>query len=414
MTTESTIPSPNYQLDPFRIAVGMLRADALFLAPFLALLSLATLTSAVVPLEGFTTVFTLLLADRAIQLVVMSIVALRWSRCFYSHTRSRRARASAARRIVLWGLGIWCTLSLPRLLAEFVGDSRVQVALLASIGLGIFWSLRYYFFFAVTALLGKSIKSSAETSLIISKRQPLAALRSLLGPLGIAAMATVLIVALQPDGRSLWINVAAASMEAVFWLLSTYTALAFATVCIEEHDWMTAGLAPYRTDRLRTLQTQGESRLATILTPAAGIKLLVVALLVLFASLAREQRIPPAISVAVKNIELGDYKIKVTLEVSDPNYLFRGFKPAAFSVRTKSDTPIADNLTRASLSASKQEVLLFMPSSDGSPRELFIEFESTKSRENLQGIENAWLWYQQVPLIPLPISSRNETGESVK
>jgi hypothetical protein len=410
MTTDSTTTSPPQQLDPFRIAAGMLRADILILVPFLALLSLTTIASTLVPLDRFSAVLALLIADRVLQLVVISLIALRWSARFESHGRSNYARITTARRIILWGFGIWCTLSLPRVLAEFVGNNGIQVALITSVGVGIFWSLRYYFFFAMTALLGKTIKNSAQSAILITRRQPQAALRSLLGPLGITALATVAVVALQPDGRSLWINACAASVEAVFWLLSTYTALAFAVVFIEEYDWRTAGLVPYRTDRLKTLEARGKSQIATLLSPATGIKLLALSLLVLFASLAREQRMPPAVSIHVKNVELYDYKVKATLEVSDPTYLFRGFKPAGFSVRTKSNTPVADELTKASLSADKDEVLLFMPNSDGSPRDLFVEFRSTKSRENLGSIENAWLWYQQFPVVALPLTEQPEEG----
>ncbi len=410
MTTDSAnTPSPS-QPDPFRIAAGMLRADVVFLLPLLALLSVTTIASTLLPLEEFSTVLTLLVADRTLQLVVVSLIALRWSARFESHARSNHARIITARRIILWGFGIWCTLSLPRLLAEFVNNSAIQMALIASVGLGIFWSLRYYFFFAMTALLGKTIRNSAQSAIRIARQQPQAALRSLLGPLGITALVTVAILALQPDGRSLWINACAASAEAVFWLLSTYTALAFAVVFIEEYEWRTAGLVPYRSDRLKTLEAQGRQQLATLLSPATGLKLLALSLLLLFASLAREQRIPPAASISVKNVEISDYKVKVTLEVADSTYRFRGFKPAVFSIRTKSDTPVADELTRATLSADKDEVLLFMPSTDGSPRDLFVEFKSTKSRENLATIENAWLWYQQVPVVALTLSQQPQEG----
>lgn len=405
MTADSTISPSPAQLDPFRIAAGMLRADGLLLVPLLLLLSLTTIASAVVPLETFSSVIALFVADRLIQLVAISMIALRWSKRFESHGRSTHARIVTARRITLFGFGIWCTLSLPRLLAEYVSDTGIQSALLASLCVGIFWSLRYYFFFAITALLGKTVKSSAQTAIVIAQRRPQAAIRSLIGPLGITAVLTVAIFALQPDGRSLWINACAASTEAIFWLLSTYTALAFAVVLIDDYDWRAAGLDPYRSDRLKTLQAQGEAWIAMVLSPATGVKLVVVSLLVLFASLARDQRTPPAASVTIKHVEVSDYKVRVTLEVADTTYLFRGFKPNKFSVLTKSGTPIADELTKASLSPDKDEEILFMPTSDGSPRNLYVELRSTKSRENLLAVDNAWLWYQLVPLIPLPLSN---------
>jgi hypothetical protein len=49
-----------------------------------------------------------------------------------------------------------------------------------------------------------------------------------------------------------------------------------------------------------------------------------------------------------------------------------------------------------------------MPVSDGSPRKIYLEFRSKKSRENLVGMDNAWLWYQRVPLLPLVLATTDQ------
>jgi hypothetical protein len=386
----------------------MLHADALLIAPLLLALNLATGLNTILALESFSGLSSLLVFDRVIQLLVMAGVALRWTRRFEQNSRSTSSRIAAIRRICVFGFGVWCLVSLPRLLAEYVPHDGIRTLLLLSMCVGVFWCLRYYFFFTIAALLARPMLESAHAALTLSRKHPQAAIRSLIGPLGVTALLTVSIFALQPDGRSVVINGCAAAAESIFWLLSTYTALAFAVVCVDDYDWRRAGLNPYRTDRLKTIESRGRPLLAAILTPATGLKLLVLGVIVLIGSLVKDQMSPPAVTARIEQVTVSDYKIAVTLEVSDPQYHFRGFKPAMLSVRTKAGTPIADELTNASLSNDKRDLVFLMPVSDGSPRKIYLEFRSKKSRENLVGMDNAWLWYQRVPLLPLVLATTDQ------
>jgi hypothetical protein len=216
-------------------------------------------------------------------------------------------------------------------------------------------------------------------------------------PLGLAALATAALLTPYPDGRSLIVNGIAASAEGIFWILSTYTGFAYALVALDDSEWRRVGLEPYRIEQLRTLQAQGRTRVARLLTPSAGVKMLVLALLVFIGNLSREMSMAPATAIQVKNVAVDDYKITIEVTISDASYDFRGFKPYAFRIASKSGEKISEELVRASLSPDKAEVIPAV-SPDKEPRSLFLEFRSNKSKEKLVAIDYAWLWYQLVPL----------------
>jgi hypothetical protein len=220
-------------------------------------------------------------------------------------------------------------------------------------------------------------------------------------------LATAALLSPFPDGRSLLVNSLAASAEGIFWLLSTYTGFAFALIALDDSEWRRVGLEPYRIEQLRTLETRGRGAIAQLLRPSAGVKMLLLALLVYIANLSRGMAMPPAATIQVKNIQVDDYLIRIEATISDTSYHFRGFKPFAFRVASKSGEKISEDLIRASLSPDKSEVIPVVPAST-EPQSLFLEFRSNKSKEKLQAIDYGWLWYQLVPLEPLQIQSQGK------
>ena len=130
--------------------------------------------------------------------------------------------------------------------------------------------------------------------------------------------------------------------------------------------------------------------------------MLLLALLVFVGNLSREMSMPPATSIQVKNVTVDEYKIRIEATISDASYDFRGFKPYAFRIASKSGEKISEELVRASLSPDKAEIISAVPTGK-EPRSLFLEFRSNKSKEKLNTIDYAWLWYQLVPLEALQL-----------
>jgi hypothetical protein len=204
-----------------------------------------------------------------------------------------------------------------------------------------------------------------------------------------------------PSGRSLlWMSFAS-SAECVFWILSTYTALGYALTAFGDGEWRAAGLTPYRSERLSTLQAQGGARLARCLSPRFGFGVMLLALALMITNLGRQLSEPPAARVAIKKVEVSDYSIKIELEVEDRQYMFRGFHPVAFSVKTQTGFAAVNSLTSAALTPEGSGFLGSLISKDGSPQSLFLTFSSGKTAAALKGLDNLWLWYQARPLLAI-------------
>lgn len=405
-------------LDPFAIAAGMLRNDIPLLLPMLGLLALSAIAQALSSPASFIEIGGVVLLDRVLQLVVISTIVLRWRRKLEHIKGSLSNPFLAALRIVVAGLVVWGALTLPMVGASFASVSWASPLCIFLFFCAVFWSFRFYFYFATFGLLGGTLRDACAAATALGRREPLAAVRSLIAPVAVTALVVGILWYPSPDGRSLFWATAASAAEGIFWVLSTYTGLAFALSHLDESVWRAAGLDPYRQQRLRTLEAQGRASRFNWLSTSSGVKIFVVALCVIIGDLVQGFTMEPAARVTVESYQVRDRGISVVLDLSDPIYKFRGFNPYAFSLATQTGMEvISARIDKVSLAPDGEFLRGSFPSQAG-PVKLYLDFKSHKTDEALRGMDNLYLWYNLkavAPLrsaegIPSPVSSAVEVG----
>jgi hypothetical protein len=388
-------------LDPFAIAAGMLRNDIPLLLPMLGVLALSAIAQTLSSPASFVEIGGVVLLDRVLQLVVISAIVLRWRRKLEHIKGSLSNPFLAALRIVVAGLVVWGSLTLPMVGASFVSLSWASPLCIFLFFCAVFWSFRFYFYFATFGLLGGTLRDAFSAATALGRREPLAAVRSLIAPVAVTALVVGILWYPSPDGRSLFWATAASAAEGIFWVLSTYTGLAFALSLIDESVWRAAGLDPYRQQRLRTLEAQGRASRFNWLSTKSGMKIFVVALCVIIGDLVQGFTMDPAARIAVESYQVRDRGISVVLDLSDPTYKFRGFNPYAFSLATQTGMEvISARIDKVSLAPDGEFLRGSFPSQSGSVK-LYLDFKSHKTDEALRGMDNLYLWYNLKAVAPL-------------
>lgn len=389
-------------VEPFSLAAGLLWNDRFTLIPLGFILALSAGFDLLLESFGYSSWAAVVVADRLLQIVVITWIVLRWRRRLQSSQAQVLNPVRLAARIAVVSIASSALLAMPLLGIAVNSGSDASSLLFVVLGVfGVVWCLRVYFYFAVVGILGLPIGLAISYAVRISRENGMAALRSLIVPCGLTMLLTALLTMPSPDGRSSFWFTMASSAECVFWILSTYTALGYALTVFGDSEWRGAGLTPYRQERLATIQKQGGTQLPRYLRPKAGVVMCLFAFICMGANLGRQLNNPPATSVVIKNVAVADYSIKLELEVEDRSYKFRGFHPAAFSIKTKTGFAVANSLTSVALTPDGIGVVGALSSSDGSPRALFLTFSTGKTAAALKGLDNVWLWYQFQPLVAI-------------
>jgi hypothetical protein len=388
-------------VDPFALSAGLLWNDRFVLLPLCLVLALSALLDLSLQSSQRSSWFLVVAIDRLLQISVVSYIVFRWRQRLQVSPGTGLSLLRLMFRIGVVSVASSILLAMP-VLGLAVNSGGISSLLFIFLGVvGIAWCLRVYFYFAVAGILGTALTPGLAQAVRISKSDGMAAIRTLVVPCGVTMLLTALLTIPNPDGRSLaWMTVTS-SVEGVFWILSTYSALGYALIAFGDGDWRASGLTPYRRERLATIQTQGGGVLARYLRPKFGLWICVAALFCMGINLTRQLNQPPAAKVVVKSVSVADYSVKVELEVEDRVYKFRGFHPVAFSLKTKTGFAVSNSLTAASLSTDGKEFAGTIVSDDGAPRSLYLTFSSGKTAAALRALDNLWLWYQFQPLVAL-------------
>jgi hypothetical protein len=115
------------RLDPFKVSAGMLRQDIVLLIPLFLALNTTTVADALLETRTVSSLGTLLLFDRIVQSLVVALISIRWAQRFERVKRGATQRLTTIRRIVTFGVGIWCIVNLPFLLAAYTSNKPARV-----------------------------------------------------------------------------------------------------------------------------------------------------------------------------------------------------------------------------------------------------------------------------------------------
>jgi hypothetical protein len=389
------------ELDPYAITIGYLRDDRWLLFPLFCLLSISELFELSGHLDSETKMWSALVVDRVLQLGVATIVARRWrGRVSAAEGTSPRFLPALLKNLTI-GIALWAAIMMPLVIMSRASDSLSFLIGAAATTTALVVSLHFFFYSSVAGLLGGSLQSILQRARMITHAHPSSAFKAFIGPFALAVLVVGLLSAPYPDGRSaLWTALASLG-ENVFWLLSCYTAMAFTMTLLQDSDWRAGGLDPYRRERLETLELKGRGYTSRLLTPKTSAKILFLAGLVLLGNLAREFTIAPGPKISLKGVQVADKEVRVELELRDPVYHFRGFKPSGFTLASESGYPVATGILRVSTNAAADEIIRTLPESSGT-QTLYITFSSERSKKDLEALENLWLWYQLKPLFAIP------------
>ena len=400
-------------LDPFAIAAGLLRNDIPVLIPLLLILALSSVVQGLYAPQGWAELSSLMSLDRLLQLGVVSFIVLRWRRKLEHIKGKHGSPLVAVMRIVLAGFVMWGVLTLPVVGASLSPTSWAPPLLIFVFFIGVFWTFRFYFYFAAFGLLGGTLRDVCAEALSLGRKDPMAAVRSLVTPIAVTSLVVGMLSYPSPDGRSLFWATASSAAEGIFWILATYTGLAFALILIDESSWRTAGLDPYRRERLRTLEAQGRASRFNWLSPRSGVKIFLVALCIIIGNLIQGFSVSPAADIKVEKWEAQNHGVSVVLELRDPQYHFRGFNPYAFSLKSQTGFPVSTGIAKVSLAPGGEQLSGVLPMAPG-PINLYVEFVSNKTEESLKTLDNMYLCYNLKAVLPLKVSESVATPESPK
>jgi hypothetical protein len=395
-------------LEPFAIAAGLLRNDISILLPMFGVLALSSIFEGLSQADryGDGGVNGLTILGRLLQLIVVSFVVLRWRRKLEHVKGSLGSPFLASLKIIAVGFAVWSALELPMI---GIGFARVEWAapiFLFAFCIAVFWAFRLYFYFAAFGLLGGTTVDALKSALLLGQREPGAVIRSLVTPMAATALVVGILSYPAPDGRSLFWDTASSAAIGIFWILSTYTGMAFSLVLIDDSAWRAAGLDPYRHQRLRTLEAQGRASRFNWLSVRSGLKIFLVAFCVIGATTFMGLVGGPAAQIKVTSYQVKNRGLSVVLEMDDPQFKFRGFAPHSFYVATQTGLDLVSNgIEKISLTPNGEALRGPIPSQTG-PMKLYIDFSSRKTDDALKAMDNMYLWYNFKAVTPLLVQDQ--------
>lgn len=399
LTEHPSQEAPDKSADTFdsvyNLASGLLWQDRRFILTLYPLLILPELIiiSFRNPLD-YILIFQFLV--KGVELTFLYFVCRRWV-CKLSPTPGLSYRPGALAQTIFLGTGLWLLLILPLLLTLFA-PPELRLLFLLSLIPAVLIVLKYYFFFFPIALHITPLQQALSTASTFTRERKSVALLALISPLGFMFFASSLVGGLSPDGRIHSVLYLMGVVEGLFPVLATYLGLAFSLHLVGEKEWHDSSLDPYRVARLSTLEVSGPELVGKLLKPRTGLTLLFMGLLIWMANQIRAAEIPPSATVQLESIEIDNKLVRLKLHLRDGEYQFRGFSPLSFNLTGENGVTISPSPAKIFLNGHQmQEALPFLPDSMEAA-EIVVEFECERSAEELQALQDLYLWHRRARL----------------
>lgn len=401
----------NYR-DGISLAGGLLVHDFAFLVGLYPFLIIPALSTTLLPVLTGERVLWFSAVERLIYATFFFLVLNRW---FGKFSVTHRSRVYAYLLIVAVNLMLWCVMTtlasgemfgLPQAF-EYLG----LLLLIPLIGMG----MRYFFYF-MPAMLGDSkpgtILQQADEYTKYHLSLPV---KLLIPPLLISTLYSGVVTGFSPDVRHTWVSLLLDAGDGLFWVLSCYLALGVGLSILAKNRLMITELDPYLDARLETLRLQSPSWLTGILDPAHGAKLILVSALIWIGNMIRLWELPPAPSISLAGVVVQENSdVTVTLDLKDPEYTFRGFRPIMLRIAGETGELLSGSPVESKVSGAPLDALFYYPRT-GVDSKLTLTFKLINRADDFKKLEDIYLWYGNVRLAHIKPSSIQsvEAGKNV-
>ena len=385
-------PVENYLLplkDTYQLAAGMLVSDLKLVVLLYIILVLPNLIGVVYG-EIDQNSFIIETSKRLLELVFLYIVTRKWIRHFsISDYEERNATLFS---LILAGFALWLLFAVPAVLV-ILDPGGIGFPALLLFFPACFIGLRYFFYFFPICCSVDDVGQAFKQAAALTEQDRWLPVRALIAPLGISTLLTALSLTPAPDGRSQEIMVFASLWGDLFWVFSTYISLALVVILADAETWKNWELVEDRKKSVLEIMLTGPQLFARALEPRTGIFLLVLGLFVMVGNLSRAEMMQPAAEITIQSVDISDNKVTTVLRITDARYNFNGFRAYYFSLAGEKKSHIARVPDYVEVEGVSHEVTAaFKPEHESV--EVLLNFEVNRSKEEIEALEDLYLWYR--------------------
>lgn len=400
MENSETSPShqQSYAVNPYKLACGLFLSD-LWKALFCIILcSVVSVVGTLFPTTLLSESIYSLCFERALQLLCLFWITHSW----LSRLRIEKKPLSAKLpiRFFLIGILLWGALMSPVIILTIQPSlASISFFLLA---LGIYYSIIYFYYFLPT--LFNSRKSLRDVllsckELSFGKFSTVLKIYSCSGIFGLTYYS--LLSAYTPDGRTIELQALSQIWIGIFFVFSTYLALAFGLLSIPDSMWREEKLDPYKKERLETLSKIGKP-LHLFLSPQGLFVVFLLGFFCFLGNYARSLTTPPPPTITLINAVAKDSSVEITLKLTDEAFMMRGTYPLMFALRSEQGNTVSAYPKTVTDMDSKEDQRFIIPSQE-TTKNLILTFETDRSGKALTDLEDLYLWYNKVKLLNVKI-----------
>lgn len=384
--------------NPYRLAAGMIASDAWLLIILYPILVVPVVLEQWLQPTAFAPMAVALVLDRLCELAVLGIIGFRWIKRLHPDGTTP-SPFTVATSLLVAGFLMWACVVIPLLLGMWADAEWSFVIGLCLLAPGTAFAFRHFFYFVPVLLGVRNIREILFEAREITAEDRLKPFKVLMAPFAIMLLFVTIAIAPAPDGRSLLFSSISSALTGIFWILSTYLGLAFGFTSVSLTRWRAHNMEPYRDERFDTISLQGSNFAAKLLTTRAGFRIMAVALFFMLGNYTRSATMVPAPHISLDSVAIQEKTVLVHLTLTDPSYNFRGFNTSSFMLAGESGVPISTETPKVTVEDDKAPFA--SSSSNSSKMSVLLEFKTERRREDLQQLEDLWLWYQFAKLFPI-------------
>jgi hypothetical protein len=305
-------------------------------------------------------------------------------------------------RFVLFSLFLWANLDLTTYV--FIStEIGLSIEAATVLGLHYFVLTAYHFYFVPILLGAQSFGVILRTGFRYFQEDKLLALRTVTGPFGLAAFLTGIALMFDPHQQTVTSHLLK-EIASIFQAV-TVVALACSAAILQVHCALPTVVIAKVTQTARTYEKWGHPLVRRLLSAKTGAALCTFGLATSYLGILRIDSTPTNISFVVRQLEVADKLLRVTITAEDEEHYLRGFRPCAFSLGgPRQPGTIAESCLRIKEGDSRISRLTMVQHLVG-PQTYTIEFELDRTTDEIRQIADLSLWYEHELVTSLATAS---------